>query len=330
MTVTPQTNTTLEDIADVIRAHDDFVLCGHVSPDGDCLGCQLALAHALRAIGKTVTCLLVRDEAIGADLAFMPGIADMVPAERFEGRCEVFMGLDVPTRERIGKAACAVLDTAEVSVTIDHHASDTAMCDYVYVDPDIAAASMLVWDLVCMLTDNPPIESATCAYVGLVTDTGGFRFQNSDEAAFDAAAALVAYGVEPAVVATNVYQNRSIPSLKLEALTIDRLQVIAGGKAAISWVANDDLERVGAVKTDVEPLIDTVRAVQGTVVACMLREQDGRIRGNLRSKSSIDVSALARELGGGGHPAASGFNLDMPIDEALEFMTARIAGLFGC
>ena len=328
MTVTPQTNTTLAEIAQVIRSHDKFVLCGHMSPDGDCLGSQLTLWHALKAMGKRATCVLVRDEPVGSSLSFLPGMDEMVPASTFDGVCEVFIGLDVPTRARIGEAACAILDSAADSITVDHHASETTMCNHVYVDPDCAAASMLVWELVKLLVDEPPLESASCAYVGLMTDTGGFRFQNADSAAFDLAARLVANGVDPAWAATNVFQTRTIPSLKLEGIAIDHMRVIANGKVSLSWVDSDDMKRVGASKTDVEPLIDSVRAVEGTMVACLIREQDGRIRGNLRAKDDTDVSALARELGGGGHRAAAGFTLDMPIGEAIELMERKLTALF--
>jgi phosphoesterase RecJ-like protein len=328
MTVTPQTNTTLAEIAQVIRAHDNFVLCGHMSPDGDCLGSQLTLWHALKAMGKRATCVLVRDEPVGSSLSFLPGMDEMVPASTFDGVCEVFIGLDVPTRARIGEAACAILDSAADSITVDHHASETTMCNHVYVDPDCAAASMLVWELVKLLVDEPPLESASCAYVGLMTDTGGFRFQNADSAAFDLAARLVANGVDPSWAATNVFQTRTIPSLKLEGIAIDHMRVIANGKVSLSWVDSDDMKRVGASKTDVEPLIDSVRAVEGTMVACLIREQDGRIRGNLRAKDDTDVSALARELGGGGHRAAAGFTLDMPIGEAIELMERKLTALF--
>jgi len=328
MTITPQTNTTLAEIAQVIRSHDKFVLCGHMSPDGDCLGSQLTLWHALKAMGKRATCVLVRDEPVGSSLSFLPGMDEMVPASTFDGVCEVFIGLDVPTRARIGEAACAILDSAADSITVDHHASETTMCNHVYVDPDCAAASMLVWELVKLLVDEPPLESASCAYVGLMTDTGGFRFQNADSAAFDLAARLVANGVDPAWAATNVFQTRTIPSLKLEGIAIDHMRVIANGKVSLSWVDSDDMKRVGASKTDVEPLIDSVRAVEGTMVACLIREQDGRIRGNLRAKDDTDVSALARELGGGGHRAAAGFTLDMPIGEAIELMERKLTALF--
>ena len=142
MTITPQTNATLAEIAAVIRERDDFVICGHVSPDGDCLGSQLALWHALKAMGKNAACVLVRDEPLEDALKFLPGVSSMVPAESYHGPCSVFVGLDVPSRERIG-AATALLDASTTSITVDHHACDVTMCEYVYVDPDAASASML-------------------------------------------------------------------------------------------------------------------------------------------------------------------------------------------
>ena len=323
MTTTPQTNATLEEIAEVIRKGDDFVLCGHVSPDGDCIGSQLTLYHALKRLGKNATCVLVRDEPIGPENSFMPGSEDMIPASSYTGPCSVFLGLDVPTRERIG-VAVELLDKCETSVTIDHHAADERMCDYAYIDPDSASASIIVWDVVKLLLDEPPLESALCAYAGLATDTGCFRFQNSDSKAFAAAAELIEFGVDPGYVATKTFQNRSLASLKLEGCVIDRLEIFADGNAAISWVMHEDFIRVGGMQSDAEPLIDTVRELMDIRVACILREQDGKIRGSLRSKDGTDISVLAREFGGGGHCAAAGFTLDMTMSDALSLLKARL------
>ena len=329
MTVTPQTNSTLADIAAVLAEQDDFVICGHVSPDGDCLGSQLALWHTLRALGKNATCVLVKDEPVPASLAFMPGIEQMVPAEKFAGNARTFVGVDVPNRARIGEAACRILDACACSITIDHHASDVPMCQHVYVDPDAAAAALLVWKVVRELTPNPPADAALCAYTGLVSDTGGFRFQNTDPESLIVASELIAYGVDPAEVATRVFQCRSLASIKLEEALLGRMRLFCGGQVALSWITSDDMQRVGASKPDTEPLVDTLRSIAGVRVACVLREQDGTVRGSLRSKDDTDVASLARQLGGGGHTAAAGFTLFQPIAEAVELMEAKIAELVG-
>ena len=327
MTVTPQTNTTLEAIADVVRAHESFVLCGHVSPDGDCLGSQLAIAHALRAMGKQATCLFATDDPIPASLSFLPGIDDMVPAADFQGSAEVFMGIDVPSRERMGQYASGIRDACPVSVTIDHHAYDTPMCDYVYVDPDSASASLLAWKLVRLLIAEPSVECAQCAYVGLMTDTGCFQFQNTDRESFERAAELVSFGADPAYAATCVFQNRTHASVQLEAAAMERLKLICDGQAALSWITAEDMGRLGAVKSDAEPIIDAVRSLLGVRIACVLREQAGVVRGSLRAKDKTDVSALAREFGGGGHKAAAGFTLHMPIEDAVALLEEKLAAL---
>jgi len=139
----------------------------------------------------------------------------------------------------------------------------------------------------------------------------------------------VKYGVEPAYVAKWVFQTRTLASLKLESLVIGRMRLLADGQAALSWVEKADLERLGATKTDCDPLVNSMRSLAGVRVACMLREQDGHVRGNLRSKDETDVSALARTLGGGGHKAAAGITLEMPIGQAIGFMSEKIAAHLG-
>ena len=203
------------------------------------------------------------------------------------------------------------------------------MCEFAYVDPDSASASMLVWEVVKMLADEPPMESALCVYAGLVTDTGGFCHQNSDAKAFEVAGELVAFGVDPAYVSMRALASRTLASLKLEALVIDRLETFCDGEAAISWVKQEDFDRYGAIKADAEPLIDAVRSLQGVRVACMLREQDGKMRGSLRSKDDTDISVIARGFGGGGHKAASGFTLDMELGEAIDVVCGEIEKLIG-
>ena len=131
MAVTPQTNTTLRAIADELARRDDFVICGHVSPDGDCLGSQLALMHALRSLGKRVTCVLAEDDGcVDEAFSFMPGLDGIVSPSAFDGPIGVFIGVDVPTVARIGDAA-ALHAKAPFKVTIDHHAVESTMADLV-------------------------------------------------------------------------------------------------------------------------------------------------------------------------------------------------------
>ena len=327
MAVTPQTNTDLGAIAEALRSRDDFIICGHVSPDGDCLGSQLGLAAALKGLGKRVTCLLAKDEPIDERLGFLPGAAELVPAASFDGIARTFVAVDVPTRERIGEAAAALLEGCDLTVTVDHHAVDSTMTDLVYVDPDAASTTMLVWELAGLLGAERAGDVAQCCYTGLVTDTGRFQYQNTDAASLVAASEMVAAGADPALVAREVFQNRRLASIQLESRAIERMVFTDDGAAVASWLSIGDFEELGASKPDAEPIINSLRSVKGVRVACMLREQDQAVRGSLRAKDDTDVSVLARRFGGGGHKAAAGFTLEMELGEAVQTVLAAMADL---
>lgn len=323
MAVTPQTNTTLEAIAQALLAHDNYVICGHVSPDGDCLGSQLALAWALRQCGKQVTCVLARNEPVDGTLAFLPGVEAMVPAATFEGPCDSFVAVDVPTPERLGDGA-ALQARASFTVTVDHHAVPETMSQLSYTDPDAASTTLMVWALAGLMGCQRDEVIATCAYTGLMTDTGRFQYQNADAAAFAAAAEMVAAGAQPAAISRQFYQNRSRASVALEAVAIDHMAFSPDGRAVLSWLSLDDFARCGAVKSDAEPLIDVLRSVAGVAVACILREQPTEVRGSLRAKDDTDVAAIAGEFGGGGHRAAAGFTVHEPFDQAVALVAERL------
>lgn len=326
MAVSPQTNCTLAEVANRLCELDDFVVCGHVSPDGDCLGSQLALAAALRRLGKRVTCVLVKDEPVEANLLrVLDGAQDLVFAGAYKGAPGAFVGVDVPTRERIGEAACALLDQAPFSFTIDHHTVDATMCDMVYVDPDAASTTMLIWELAGYLGVERTGAVANCCYTGLVTDTGRFQYQNTDERCMRLAAEMVAAGADPASVSREVFQNRTYASMRLEATAIMRAEFSDDGATALGYLTREDFARFGAQKSDAEPVIDALRRIEGVRVACMLREQEDCIRGSLRAKDDTDVSAIARTFGGGGHVAAAGFTLRCTLDDAVAQVRAALA-----
>ncbi len=326
MALTPQSNTTLQAIADVLRGADEVVLAGHVSPDGDCLGSQLALAAVLRSMGKRAVCVLAKDEPIDANLRFLPGAAELAPASSYEGAPDVFVAVDVPNADRLGEVAASILKRSPASVTIDHHAAPQRMTELAYVDPDSPSTTMLVWELARELGCADCLV-ATCCYTGLVTDTGRFQYQNTRVGAFEAAAEMVLAGADPSAVATAVFQNRSHASMRLEALVLDRMLFGADGQLVLSWLTLQDFETVGAVKADAEPLVNSLRMLSGVRIACMLREQADGIRGSLRAKDDTDVSVIARALGGGGHKAAAGFTLTCAMDEAVGKVAAALEGI---
>lgn len=314
--VTPQTNTTLSEIAERLKALDDFVICGHVNPDGDCLGAQLGLYHALKKLGKQVTCVLARNEPIEVGLQFLPGSELLIPASTCSIKPRVFIAVDVPTLERIGDASI-LHDEASITFTIDHHAVETCMADFNYVDPDASATCLLIWHLTGLMEARSR-EVAHCCLTGLITDTGRFAYQNTDASSFAAAAEMMEWGADPTEVNREFFQSRSLPSIELEKRTLEHLEFYEQGQFVLSYLSQNDFAQCGAVKADAEPLIDILRSIRGVKVALILRENElGSVRGSLRAKDdSTDVSKVARAFEGGGHKAAAGFTFYGSLDEA--------------
>ena len=279
----------------------------------------------MRQLGKRVTCVLVKDEPIEENLLqLLPGASDMVPACEYDGPVGAFVGVDVSTRERIGQAACGILDRAQASFTIDHHAVDERMwrnglrrprCRFHHLAHLGAfgdARRLAFGDLV------------TCCYTGLVTDTGRFQYQNTDARCMRLASQMVEEGADPASISRAVFQNRTLASMQLEAQAISRAEFHEREGFAISYLTLQDFARFGAVKSDAEPVINALRSIAGVNVACMLRQHEDCIRGSLRAKDDTDVSAIARAFGGGGHVAAAGFTMHGSMQEAVDQVRAAL------
>lgn len=327
MSSDPRSNATAAQMAAALSECDSFAICGHVNPDGDCLGSALALAHALRGMGKSADVLLVEDTPVEPGLAFLPGLSEAVPAERYDGAPQAFVYVDVSVRQRIGTAA-RTADAAERRFAIDHHAGTEDVAELSLIDPGAAACAMLVWEVVRVLDVEVTPDIALCAYTGLMTDTGRFQYQNADAAAFEAAAQMVAAGAVPSRAARAFYQSRTMASLQLEQRMVSRMELLAGQDVAFSYIKLSDFAECHAVNSDAEALIDTLRSLRGVRAACLLKERDGFVRGSMRAKDDeTDVAALARQLGGGGHKAAAGFTLEMPLPQAIAQVKSLLAGL---
>lgn len=324
---TPQTNTTLSEIAERLSALDDFVICGHVNPDGDCLGSQLALMHALRSLGKTAHCVLAKPDPIEENLMFLPGVDEMQPASEYQGPAATFVAVDVPTVERIGTAS-QLQANAQVRFTIDHHATPDSMSEFNYVDSDSPSASMLVWE-VCKHLNAVTRDVAQCALTGLVTDTGRFSYQNTTAKAFTCAAEMMEAGADPAQINREFFQNRSLPSMELERIVLDRMTFKCQGTFVYSYLNQADFEACHAIKADAEALINTLRCIRGVRVALILKQTTpGEVRGSLRAKDEeTDVAQVARAFGGGGHKAAAGLTFKGSLEEALCAVPAEVIKL---
>ena len=331
MTVTPQTNATLSEIASELLKHDDIVICGHINPDGDCIGSTLALACALRAVGKSPHTLVADDGPVDPSLSFMPGFDELVFASAYDGPLDAFVVVDAPNPMRIGEAASKLKDASSLTMTIDHHAVPERHSDLSYTDPDSASTTMLIWELAKHMGISEDSDDmrriATCCYAGLLTDTGRLMHQNTNEDAFRAALEMVSCGISPSRIAEMLFQSRTMQSVLVDSIAVSNMLRLGKGNVILTWISLDDMERIGATKNDAEHAIDQIRSIAGVDVACVLKEREGCIRGSLRSSDGTNVAAIAREFGGGGHDAAAGFTLECSLEDAIKTMESRLSAL---
>lgn len=306
-------------IAALIDEAETICICSHLNPDGDALGSNLGLAFIIekRWPGKQVTRLLADAEPVPRIYRFLPGSDRLVCARDYREDPDLFISVDLSIVSRLGDAT-AVHRRARRRAVMDHHPGDAPEADAFIVRPSAAAAGIIVAEFALHLGVGIGPRTAQCLFCALVTDTGRFQYQNSDAEAFAVASLLVDCGANPAEISLNVYQSFRLSYLHLQSAVMGRVVTFERGRIAYSYATTSDLERTGASLDECDGLVDVVRSVEGSEVALFLKEvPGGKVRGNLRSKTGIDISGVARALGGGGHKAASGFSVEGSVDEAL-------------
>ncbi len=308
--------------SDALCAAREIVIATHVNPDGDTLGSALALAHALRGMGKQVT--VMSHDGVPDIYRWMPG-QETVITETPRRDFDLAIVCDTGTLDRVGRARPAI-ESAPVSIDVDHHVGEGEFGDVRVIDARASATGELVYELLRVLgaeIDRPIAECLMCA---ILTDTGSFRYMNVTPNTFRIAGALMRGGAWPAAISELVFENRSLGSLKLLGRALDALQVSADGRVAWSHVRARDYEELGATDEETEGIVSHVRAVRGVLVGVLFREIPGKkIRISLRAREGYDVNRVARAFGGGGHMLAAGCSLDLPLEEAERQVLEEVA-----
>jgi phosphoesterase RecJ-like protein len=298
-----------------------FLLCGHVRPDGDCVGSQAALAGVLQRLGKDVW--VVNPDPLQPQLEFL---AAETTFGVFKGGTlpshDVAVLLDFCELERTGAMKDALVSAASKKVVIDHHLfHGQPWWDAAYVDPKASATGLLVYRVARDLGVELDARIARGVYTAIVTDTGWFKYSNTDAETFAAASDLVAHGVEPARLFSAIYQRNPREQPLGVGRALSRLQYAADGRLAV--VALPAARDGEADLADGDDVLDLLRAVGRVEVVLFLRElKDGTVKLSARSKTDFDVNRLARGFGGGGHAKASGATLPGPLDEVCARITA--------
>jgi bifunctional oligoribonuclease and PAP phosphatase NrnA len=318
----------LEPVVAELRQADKLLLTTHEGPDGDALGSLLAMHWILLQLGKDSVMYMSPDEfPLPYEYRHMEfdGLLAAPPHDMAE-RVVVF--LDCGNIDRM-PVDFLKHDGSHI-LNIDHHHDNTHFGTVNLVVPAASCTAEIVFDIARELEAEITPEIADALYVGLVTDTGRFMYENTTPRAHQMAAELIQAGVEPHRVYRRLFEDLPFRRLQLLHRALGSVERHDDGALTIAHLTANDFEVTGALETDSEGIVDQMRAVEGTSVACLVRDYVGPDRQgrkvSLRATDGrVDVSRIAREMGGGGHPQAAGFSTDLTFRELVERLRDRVA-----
>jgi bifunctional oligoribonuclease and PAP phosphatase NrnA len=322
----------LDRVSAELRGRDRFLLTAHEGPDGDALGSLLGMHHLLTQLGKdSVMFLAAKEFPLPIEYRFLPleEVFHEPPADMAD-RTVVFLDCG-----NIDRMPVAFLTGGRHDViNIDHHHDNTRFGDFNLVDVGASCTAEIVYDLAVVLGARITREMASALYVGLITDTGKFMYENTDAHTHRVAAELIEAGVDIDDTYRRLYEHVPIEKLRLVARALDGIQRLCDDRLVLTYITGADYEATGAGEEMTEGVIDHLRSIDGTKVAAVVRDLGDRGRAarkvSLRSsEGDVDVSAIARKHGGGGHKRAAGFSTDLGLSELVDFLCGEVTSQLG-
>ena len=324
---TATATSSLEQVADELRSGSRFLITTHEGPDGDALGSMLAMHHILTGLGKdSVMFLAAKEFPLPVEYRFLP-LEEVFHEPPVDIVDRVIVFLDCGNIDRM-PVEFLRRDGARV-LNIDHHHDNTGFGTVNLVDTGAACTAEIIYELARLLGAEITPQIAGALYVGLVTDTGRFMYENTDAKSHRVAAELIEMGVDVHDTYRRLYERVPIEKVRLVARALDRIERFDEGTLAVTYVSAEDYSETGATEALTEGLIDYVRSLEGTEIAAVIRDKsDGGERArkvSLRATEAVDVSAIARKHGGGGHARAAGFSTDLSYTELVKFLRDELA-----
>jgi bifunctional oligoribonuclease and PAP phosphatase NrnA len=326
------TASNVDAVVEALRAGERFLLTTHEGPDGDGLGSLLALNQMLGQMGKdSVMFLGAKEFPLPVEYRFLPmeEVFHEPPADVVD---RVLVFLDCGNIDRM-PVDFLQRDGARV-INIDHHHDNTLFGGVNLVDTNASCTAEIVYELSKRLGTQMTPEIASALYVGLVTDTGRFSYENTSAAAHRMASDLIQAGVDVDDTNRRLYERVPLEKARLVARALEKIERFDADTVAVTYISLADYEETGGTEVLTEGIIDHVRALEGTKVAAVIRDKTdgGRSARKVSLRSSdgeVDVSAIARLHGGGGHRRAAGFGTDLPYEEVVAFMRTEAAKQLG-
>jgi phosphoesterase RecJ-like protein len=319
---------TRELVLERFREDSRFVLATHEHPDGDALGSLVGLRGLLNALDKDAPMFIAPDDLPlprEYRIFSLEGVIQAPPEDTLE-RTVVFLDCG-----NIDRNSASILRDGRHLLNLDHHHDNTRFGTLNHVVPTASSTAEIVWDLIPGLEVHPTPAVAQALYIGLITDTGRFMYENTGPRAHLMAAELIEAGVDVQAVYRQLYEELPPGKLALLALALAQLQRFDSGELTLTALSAEDFDRTEAENSDAEGIVDQLRAVQGTKVAALVRElrsgeRKGQHKVSLRATGDdVDVSVIARAQGGGGHRRAAGFSTTLALDELIVFLRDAIA-----
>ncbi len=300
------------EIIEVIHSCTTFLITAHVRPDGDALGSELAIYHALRGMGKKA---VVYNQDQTPDMyRFLPGSEEIIHSMETVNGFDAAFVLDCSDISRIGNEADRIGSLDKI-ISIDHHVSSGGtFSELLLVDPTASSTGEIEYRLLNRMGIAVTADIATNIYTAILTDTGSFRYSNTGIDTFRVAADLVEKGADCRYIAQNIYEARPAVQVRLMGKVLDTLEFYQGGRVGSICVTQEMLRKEGALPEHTEGFVDIVRSIQGVEIAvCYYEVYKDRYKISLRSKGKVDVEKIAGILGGGGHVNASACRVEGTI-----------------
>ena len=294
-----------DEIGRVLREHNRFAILSHVRPDGDALGCQIALALSLQQLGKEVR--VWNEDGMLEKYSFLPRAELLNKPPAAPEDVDVAIALDTAIQNRLGTAFAAV-QSAKMWINIDHHLSNPGYGDLVYVDPTAPATGQIIFDLIKNQDFPFNREIAENLFAAISTDTGSFQYPKTSARTFEIAAQLVCTGIDVGRLNEQLYENYPRRRIELLRELLGTMRFASGDRVASFSLSLKTAAALQVLPEDNEGLIDHLREIRGVIVAVFFEElSDGKVRVSMRSKTdAIDVCVICQKFGGGGHTLAAG------------------------
>lgn len=310
----------LSKTVEAIQNGQTFLVLAHEGPDGDAMGSTLALVNALNEMGKEATAFNI--DGVPDKFNFLSGAESVVTSIESGRTFDVIFVLDVGELRR---AQLDVRPMCKTLINVDHHPFSEDFGDIYYLDTTASATAAILYRVIKELGHPFSVEVATCLYTAILSDTGSFRYSSANGEAFAIASEMVDAGVDPWHVAGGLYESQEVERLQLLGLALTTIKVSPCGRCAAMYVTQQMLDQVGVGAEYSDSFVNYPRSIHGVEVALFFREITATsFKLGMRSKGTIDVGALARELGGGGHHNAAGAELTGCLDDVLQDTFKRI------